>query len=521
MLTSQEFRIVNAVMEGRRNDATVDTQSQDSWNQGRDSALQTSCLSQYLLHASDVRLIKKVGNGAFGEVFKGTCLGQTVAVKTMRVVNDENVRCFRAEILLTATLRHPNIVNFVGACWGKELICLVLEWVPKGTLGDLLADVALDLRWDEPLLRLATDIARGMAYLHGREYYDERDKRLKRCILHRDLKPQNALVTEFSGAKLADFGSSRAKGTMDATMTAVGTPLYAAPELMRGEAYDETIDVYSFGILLIDMASYEGLSVFLRGRWCADAVDPKVVHPGEVDVRRVLLTMWDQGWRPVTAANGIPAAPPSVVALLQRCFAHDPRERPPFPEVLHVLTSVSTSDEAGAYRRVRPQAAADRDRTTLIARGSATTVDDLAVGRDGDRYSSRGSLASPRPSVQPSGNRASWNPIHQRGSEASDHRDLAGGIGPPPRTSMAPPPLRQPPLRQPPRSFFSRIGLFTGRRSTTEPVDPKEEPLLDSEQGGGGREPSPRRLMKIPFYRRAPRPEEVPLVNPEPTVSHL
>ena len=63
--------------------------------------------------------VKRVGAGAFGEVFKGTCLGQPVAVKTILDVTEANVRAFRAEILLTATLRHPNVVQFVGACWGK------------------------------------------------------------------------------------------------------------------------------------------------------------------------------------------------------------------------------------------------------------------------------------------------------------------------------------------------------------------------------------------------------------------
>ena len=63
-----------------------------------------------------------------------------------------------------------------------------LKWVPKGSLADVLEDKARKLRWDDPLLRLAMDVARGMIYLHGREYYDERDCELKSCILHRDLK---------------------------------------------------------------------------------------------------------------------------------------------------------------------------------------------------------------------------------------------------------------------------------------------------------------------------------------------
>ena len=69
------------------------------------------------------------------------------------------------------------------------------------------------------MLKFAMDIARGMAYLHGREYFDERSHEHKRCILHRDLKPDNVLVTEFISAKITDFGTSRAKESSDVMMT--------------------------------------------------------------------------------------------------------------------------------------------------------------------------------------------------------------------------------------------------------------------------------------------------------------
>ena len=115
----------------------------------------------------------------------------------MKEVTEENAVEFRSELLLTATLRHPKIVNFVGCCWGKQLTCMLLEWVPNGSLGDLLESTspsAQRLLWSDPLLALATDVAQGMAYLHGREYFDEQDGEMKRCILHRDLKPVSGQV---------------------------------------------------------------------------------------------------------------------------------------------------------------------------------------------------------------------------------------------------------------------------------------------------------------------------------------
>jgi serine/threonine protein kinase len=79
-------------------------------------------------------------------------------------------------------------------------------------------------------------------------------------------QPDNVLVTEFLRAKLSDFGTSRAQGTDDdVAMTAVGTPLFCAPEILRGEAYDASADVYSFGLLLLAMVKHIYISCVVGG----------------------------------------------------------------------------------------------------------------------------------------------------------------------------------------------------------------------------------------------------------------
>jgi len=105
-LTTQQIQVVEAVMKA------PDSHQEKVENDNEDKAAEL--LKQILLPPRDVVMTKRIGAGAFGEVFKGCVNGQSVAVKTMIDVSENNLRSFRSEILLTATLRHPNIVNFIG-----------------------------------------------------------------------------------------------------------------------------------------------------------------------------------------------------------------------------------------------------------------------------------------------------------------------------------------------------------------------------------------------------------------------
>jgi serine/threonine protein kinase len=307
-------------------------------------------LSQLLLKPSDVIMVKRVGAGAFGEVFKGTCMGETVAIKTMLDVTEVNVKVFKNEILLTATLRHPNIVNFVGACWSRELICMVLEWVDNGSLRDLLLSSKknIHLKWTDPILRLIIDIVKGMEYLHSRKYYDDRNNTINECILHRDLKPENILISSFISAKIADFGTSRTKGNENVHMTAVGTPLYAAPEVAKGEYYDETIDVYSFGMILIDVCIDIPILSFIGEKWLLNFKKKKIPK----QPMRIIRPMTEDGWRPVTIDNPITFAPPTINDLIIKCLSHNPKDRPNFKYILNILTNQTKKEiENNHYKR--------------------------------------------------------------------------------------------------------------------------------------------------------------------------
>ena len=164
LLDSAKMRIVMGVMNDEKNKGT------------------NELLKEILLVPEYVTKGKIIGSGCFGDVYKGEYMGQTVAVKTMKDVTESSMQEFRGEILLTATLRHPNIINLIGACWAPEMTAMVLEWAEKGTLGDLLDNDTRgppSLTWNDPLLKIAADVARGLTHMHSRRWWDEVENKMQ------------------------------------------------------------------------------------------------------------------------------------------------------------------------------------------------------------------------------------------------------------------------------------------------------------------------------------------------------
>ena len=146
---------------------------------------------------SDLRFGERLGQGACGEVIKGEYHGTPIVIKKMlqNQINAANVALFANEIQLLSTLRHPNIILFIGASADAQenlyvslhyddlpyliavLRCLVTEYMERGDLASLLLDPTIALSWKDPLLRFVVDICRGMAYLHSQEpKYIHRDR---------------------------------------------------------------------------------------------------------------------------------------------------------------------------------------------------------------------------------------------------------------------------------------------------------------------------------------------------------
>ena len=239
-----------------------------------------------------------------------------------------------------ADLHHSNVIQLVGACWEKDLMALVMEFADRGMSSAVLKEEGLNFSWDDPLLKWCMDTARALRYLHGVTYMDVKTDKLVSGVMHRDLKPDNCLVTETYTIKVADFGEARAFNENN-TMTQVGTPLYIAPEIVKGDYYSTQADVFSFALTVLQwsLKGQEKLLEFLfrkltTSKQKGQRAEGTISKPS---VGRVSNAVINKGWRPhkkTLAELGIPSC---VCDLICLCWLDEPEKRPSFGEIFEYL----------------------------------------------------------------------------------------------------------------------------------------------------------------------------------------
>ncbi|KAK9949928.1 hypothetical protein M0R45_005437 [Rubus argutus] len=190
---------------------------------------------------------QELGKGSFGAVYKGALNKgkKLIAVKRLEKLVEEGEREFRAEMQSIGRTHHKNLVRLLGYSAEGSKRLLVYEYMSNGSLADLLFKAEWHPTWDEKV-GIAVDVARGLLYLH---------EECKSHIIHCDIKPQNILMDEFWNAKISDFGLAKLlMPDQTRTFTGIrGTRGYLAPEWHKNTPISVKADVYSFGIVLLEL----------------------------------------------------------------------------------------------------------------------------------------------------------------------------------------------------------------------------------------------------------------------------
>ncbi|CAI9102465.1 OLC1v1000744C1 [Oldenlandia corymbosa var. corymbosa] len=257
----------------------------------------------------DLVIGERIGLGSYGEVYHADWNGTEVAVKKFLDQDFSGAALdeFRREVRIMQRLRHPNVVLFMGAVTRPPNLSIVTEFLPRGSLYRIIHRPQCQID-EKRRIKMALDVAKGMNCLHTSIP----------TIVHRDLKSPNLLVDKNWNVKVADFGLSRLKhNTFLSSKSTAGTPEWMAPEVLRNEPSNEKCDVYSFGIILWELAT-------LRLPWSG------------MNPMQVVGAVGFQNRRPEIPKE----VDPLVARIIWECWQTDPNLRPSFAQLTVALKSL-------------------------------------------------------------------------------------------------------------------------------------------------------------------------------------
>ncbi|XP_012483644.2 wall-associated receptor kinase-like 6 [Gossypium raimondii] len=283
-------------------------------------------------HYNENRIL---GQGGQGTVYKGMLIdGSIVAIKKSKMVegkksDQKKVEQFINEVIILSQINHRNVVKLLGCCLEAEVPLLVYEFIPNGTLYDLIRNQneELPLTW-EMRLRIAIEIANALFYLHSAA---------STPIYHRDIKSSNILLDDKYRAKVSDFGTSKSLALEQTHLTTrvQGTFGYMDPEYFRSSQFTEKSDVYSYGVVLIEL---------LTGQ--------KPISANQSEPVRSLVSFFLHSIQenslfkiidPMVVKDGLEQEIMVVALLAKRCLNLNGKKRPTMKQVAMELEMIKAS----------------------------------------------------------------------------------------------------------------------------------------------------------------------------------
>ncbi|XP_058224733.1 cysteine-rich receptor-like protein kinase 44 isoform X2 [Rhododendron vialii] len=275
----------------------------------------------------------KLGQGGFGAVYKGRLNGREIAVKRLDKESLQGETEFKNEVMILAKLQHKNLVRLLGFCSERTERLLIYEFVPQSSLDHVIFNPIRceQLGWDKRY-KIIRGISQGLLYLHEESQL---------TIIHRDLKAGNVLLDDDMNPKISDFGTARlfvVDKTHLSTINIAGTRGYMAPEYAVNGQFSIKSDVFSFGVLVLEILSGRKNKSFCNGK----------------NVEGLLSYAW-KSWREGTYSNVIDptlrvnsGSMPEMIRCIHiglLCVQESVAKRPAMAEVVLLLNSSSISLE--------------------------------------------------------------------------------------------------------------------------------------------------------------------------------
>ncbi|OEL26521.1 putative LRR receptor-like serine/threonine-protein kinase [Dichanthelium oligosanthes] len=322
----------------------------------------------------------KVGRGGFGTVYKGTIRnGREVAVKVLSAESRQGIREFLTEIDVISNVKHPNLVELIGCCVEANNRILVYEYLQNSSLDRALLGYnsePADFTWS---IRSAIciGVARGLAYLH---------EEIASPIVHRDIKASNILLDKNYIPKIGDFGLAKLfpDNVTHISTRVAGTTGYLAPEYAWHGQLTKKADIYSFGVLVLEIVSGTSSSrsiladdkILLEKAWelyeakkLNELIDPALGdYPEEEVVRYIKVALFC-----IQAAAARRPSMPQVVTMLSKPIRINERELTA-PGYIHEYRSTASKANTSSHSRSKNSASEDSNMFSTVVPPTVTEM---------------------------------------------------------------------------------------------------------------------------------------------------